>query len=38
MSQRLREDEVTEFNERNKYQKNTNSSEDGFYKVPKVID
>ena len=38
MSQRLREDEVTEFNERNKYQKNTDSVEDGFYKVPKVID
>ena len=38
MSQRLREDEITESNERNKYQKNTDSAEDGFYKVPKVID
>ena len=38
MSQRLREDEITESNERNKYQKNTDCAEDGFYKVPKVID
>ncbi|HJL79604.1 MAG: Asp-tRNA(Asn)/Glu-tRNA(Gln) amidotransferase subunit GatC [Gammaproteobacteria bacterium] len=38
MSQRLREDEITEFNERDKYQKNTDFAEDGFYKVPKVID
>ena len=38
MSQRLRVDEITEFNERDKYQKNTEFAEDGFYKVPKVID
>jgi len=38
MTQRLRADEVTEFNERDKYQKNTEFAEDGFYKVPKVID
>ena len=38
MTQRLRDDEVTEFNQRDKYQKNTESAEDGFYKVPKVID
>ncbi len=38
MTQRLRDDEVTEFNDREKYQKNTDFSEDGFYKVPKVIE
>ena len=38
MTQRLRDDEVTEFNQRDKYQKNTEFAEDGFYKVPKVID
>ena len=38
MSQRLRVDEITEFNERDKYLKNTEFTEDGFYKVPKVID
>ena len=38
MTQRLREDEVTEFNDREKYQKNTDFAEDGFYKVPKVIE
>ena len=38
MTQRLRNDEVTEFNERDKFQKNTDFAEDGFYKVPKVID
>tara|TARA_B100000965_G_scaffold221590_1_gene185387 strand:+ start:216 stop:503 length:288 start_codon:yes stop_codon:yes gene_type:complete len=38
MTQRLRDDEVTEFNKRDKYQKNTDFAEDGFYKVPKVID
>ncbi len=38
MSQRLRVDEITEFNQRDKYQKNTEFAEDGFYKVPKVID
>ena len=38
MTQRLRDDEVTEFNNREKYQKNTHFAEDGFYKVPKVID
>ena len=38
MTQRLRVDEVTEFNDREKYQKNTDFAEDGFYKVPKVIE
>ena len=38
MTQRLRDDEVTEFNNREKYQKNTDFAEDGFYKVPKVIE
>ena len=38
MTQRLRVDEITEFNERDKYQKNTEFTEDGFYKVPKEID
>ena len=38
MTQRLRDDEVTEFNDREKYQKNTELAEDGFYKVPKVIE
>ena len=38
MTQRLRDDEVTELNDREKYQKNTDFVEDGFYKVPKVID
>ena len=38
MTQRLRVEEVTEFNDREKNQKNTDFAEDGFYKVPKVID
>ena len=38
MTQRLRDDEVTEFNDREKYQKNTEFAEEGFYKVPKVIE
>ena len=38
MTQRLRDDEVTEFNDREKYHKNTDFAEDGFYKVPKVIE
>ena len=38
MTQRLRDDEVTEFNDREKYQENTDFVEDGFYKVPKVIE
>ena len=38
MTQRLRDDEVTEFNDREKYQKNTEFAEDVFYKVPKVIE
>ena len=38
MTQRLRDDEVTEFNDREKYQQNTAFAEDGFYKVPKVIE
>ena len=38
MTQRLRADEVTEFNNRDRYQKNTDFAEEGFYKVPKVIE
>ena len=38
MTQRLRADEVSEFNRRDEYQKNTEHTESGFYKVPKVID
>ena len=38
MNQRIREDLVTEVNKRDEYQKNAVDSEDGFYKVPKVID
>ena len=38
MTQRLRDDKVIEFNDRDKYQKNTDFADDGFYKVPKVID
>ena len=37
-TQSLRDDEVTEFNDREKYKKNTDFAEDGFYKVPKVIE
>ena len=38
MSQRLRADEVTEPNERDEFQKNAASVEDGYYLVPKVIE
>ena len=38
MSQRLRVDEVSETNQREEYQKNTEHTESGFYKVPKVIE
>ena len=38
MKQRLRMDEVTEENQRDLYQENAVEFEQGFYKVPKVID
>ena len=38
MSQRLRMDLVTEENQRDLYQENAVEFEQGFYKVPKVID
>ena len=38
MSQRLRPDEATEPDVRNKYQKNAPAVEAGLYLVPKVID
>ena len=38
MKQRLRLDLVTEENHRELYQKNAVEFEEGFYKVPKVID
>ena len=38
MKQRLRMDEVTEENQRDLYQENAVEVEQGFYKVPKVID
>ena len=38
MKQRLRMDLVTEENQRGLYQENAVESEEGFYKVPKVID
>jgi len=38
MKQRLRMDLVTEENQRELYQKNAVEFEEGFYKVPKVID
>ncbi len=38
MSQRLRADEVSETDRREEYQKNTEHTENGFYKVPKVIE
>jgi aspartyl-tRNA(Asn)/glutamyl-tRNA(Gln) amidotransferase subunit C len=38
MNQRLRMDVVTEENQRDLYQENAVESEQGFYKVPKVID
>ena len=38
MSQRLRKDEAIEHNNRDLYQENAIDCEDGFYKVPRVID
>ena len=38
MNQRLRMDVVTEENQRDLYQENAVEFEQGFYKVPKVID
>lgn len=37
-TQRLRADEVTESNERDRIQANTTAVQDGLYLVPKVID
>ncbi len=37
-SQRLRADEVTEPNERDKFQRIAPDVEDGFYRVPRVIE
>ena len=38
MTQRLRADEVSEANERERFQKNAPSVKDGYYLVPKVIE
>jgi len=38
LTQRLREDEVTEFNQRELFQSLTTHTEAGLYLVPKVID
>ena len=38
MHQRLREDIAIDTNDRDVYQKNALNSEEGFYKVPKVIE
>ena len=38
MGQRLRPDEVTETDQRDLYQRNSEVVEQGFYKVPKVIE
>ena len=38
MTQRLRADAVTESNERDKFQKNAPSVQDGLYLVPKVLE
>jgi aspartyl-tRNA(Asn)/glutamyl-tRNA(Gln) amidotransferase subunit C len=38
MTQRLRADAVTESNERDKFQKNAPSVQDGLYLVPKVFE
>jgi len=38
MHQRLREDTVIDTNDRDIYQKNSLNAEEGFYKVPKVIE
>lgn len=37
-TQRLRDDEVTEIDERDKFQQNAPDVEQGFYRVPKVIE
>ena len=37
-TQRLRDDEVTEINQRDKFQQNAPDVERGFYRVPKVIE
>ena len=38
LKQELRVDEVTEKNLRETFQENSIASEDGYYKVPKIID
>ena len=38
LSQELRKDEVLEENERDAFQKNNKYTENGYYKVPKIID
>jgi len=38
MSQRLRLDEVTETNQRDRYQRNAQAVGRGFYRVPRVLD
>ena len=38
MSQRLRPDEVTETNDRDRYQMNAPAASDGLYLVPRVIE
>ena len=38
LKQELRKDEVLEKNERDLFQKNNKYIEDGYYKVPKIID
>ena len=38
MTQRLRKDEVLEKNQRDELQKNNSYVDDGYYKVPKVIE
>ena len=38
LSQRLRKDEVLEKNQRDEFQKDNSYVDDGYYKVPKVIE
>lgn len=38
MVQRLRPDEVTETDQRDQYQQNSQAVSDGFYRVPRVIE
>ncbi len=38
LKQVMRADEITEVNQREDFQKNSPSSENGYYKVPKIID